>query len=335
MFRQATPEERKRYYSEEWDREDVPDFIVDSIKKREFGFDHDGLGPRDRYNTFNSIDELADFLKNRSPFAAYCSVSLYEYPKKRENWERAELVFDIDAKDLPVKNCCGEGMVCEVCLNRAKNMVMEIDTNLKQLKLENVYYVYSGRGYHIRILDTDIMEIGEAERGFILDYIRASVPVRDESKTKKGRDPTLYSAGYTGIFRSRFADIIEYAEPEDFKEFGLGTVKAGEIIRNRDAVVEDLRKGRDRAIRKIIKDPRAYKRFEERVTVQISKFLDAKVTVDIKRILRLPSSLHSKVSMKCMVVEDLERFDPLRYAVPEFVDFVDFADYQAGKTKTI
>ena len=47
--------------------------------------------------------------------------------------------------------------------------------------------------------------------------------------------------------------------------------------------------------------------------------IDAKVSIDIKRILRLPSSLHSKVSMKCVEVENRENFDPFKYAVPKFV----------------
>ena len=47
--------------------------------------------------------------------------------------------------------------------------------------------------------------------------------------------------------------------------------------------------------------------------------IDAKVTIDLKRILRLPSSLHSKVSMKCMEVKNRETFDPLDKAVPKFV----------------
>ncbi len=47
--------------------------------------------------------------------------------------------------------------------------------------------------------------------------------------------------------------------------------------------------------------------------------VDAKVSIDLKRILRLPSSLHSMVSMKCMEVKNLEDFDPFRDAVPQFV----------------
>ena len=48
--------------------------------------------------------------------------------------------------------------------------------------------------------------------------------------------------------------------------------------------------------------------------------IDAKVSIDLKRILRLPSSLHSKVSMKCMEVKNRETFDPLQEAVPKFVE---------------
>ena len=44
------------------------------------------------------------------------------------------------------------------------------------------------------------------------------------------------------------------------------------------------------------------------------------VTIDTKRILRLPSSLHYKVSMKCMALKNIETFDPFSKAVPRFVD---------------
>ncbi len=47
--------------------------------------------------------------------------------------------------------------------------------------------------------------------------------------------------------------------------------------------------------------------------------VDAKVSIDLKRILRLPSSLHSMVGMKCMEVKNIESFDPFRDAVPKFV----------------
>jgi DNA primase small subunit len=47
--------------------------------------------------------------------------------------------------------------------------------------------------------------------------------------------------------------------------------------------------------------------------------VDAKVSIDLKRILRLPSSLHSGVSMKSTLIKNLETFDPFQDAVPKFV----------------
>ena len=47
--------------------------------------------------------------------------------------------------------------------------------------------------------------------------------------------------------------------------------------------------------------------------------MQMKTKMYLKRILRLPSSLHSKVSMKCMDVKNRENFDPFDKAVPKFV----------------
>jgi len=44
-FKEATLEERHMYYKKEWKIKDLPDFLIDSLKYREFGFDHDGNGP--------------------------------------------------------------------------------------------------------------------------------------------------------------------------------------------------------------------------------------------------------------------------------------------------
>ncbi|MBQ6219314.1 MAG: hypothetical protein IJJ47_06265 [Methanosphaera sp.] len=47
---------------------------------------------------------------------------------------------------------------------------------------------------------------------------------------------------------------------------------------------------------------------------------DTKVTIDLKRILRLPSTLHYKVSKKSIVVKDIENFNPLDDSIPKFVN---------------
>ncbi|MDK2854743.1 MAG: primase small subunit, partial [Thermococcaceae archaeon] len=51
-------------------------------------------------------------------------------------------------------------------------------------------------------------------------------------------------------------------------------------------------------------------------------YFDGRVTVDVKRILRLPSSLHSKVGLIATYIgnseRELESFNPFKDAVPKF-----------------
>ena len=65
--------------------------------------------------------------------------------------------------------------------------------------------------------------------------------------------------------------------------------------------------------------PQRYKKLINGVASLNMSLVDAKVSIDLKRILRLPSSLHSMVSMKCTEVSNIETFDPFKEAVPKFV----------------
>ena len=324
MFEEATYAERRIYYSEEWKPSDIPSFLSDSIMYREFGFDHDGSGPRDRYNPFKDISDLAKFMRRRSPYAAYSSISYYKDPANRKGYEKAELVFDIDAKDLPIKNCCPKGSVCEICLETSKEIVSSIKDILKnELGLNKIYFMYSGRGYHIRILDETVMEFTDAERAYILDYVSGStIPKKSGEK-----DPWLLSKGHTRIFKKRVKWMINNMSLKDFMAIeGIGRITATELFEAKDKILDEIDgRGSDlkpehpfQRLEEILKGNK-YARFLDYIARLNASILDAKVTVDVKRILRLPSSLHSKASMKCMKIDDLERFDPLREAVPKFV----------------
>ncbi len=335
LFREATPAEREIYYTEEWSAGGVPGFLSDSISYREFGFDHDGRGPRDRYKAFSDVSSLSNFLRERAPYSAYSSVSYYEKPERREGYLRAELVFDIDAKDLPptLKKCCSAGEVCEKCLDTSKRFVLSLkDIFEGDFAIKGLHYIYSGRGYHLRILDPDVMGFTDVERAYILDYISGSQEISGTPKVDRWLSPR----GYTKIFKDRLLAILQSAEAEDLMTIeDIGKKTAEKIVREKGKIIGDvkdwknfsfeiekktgvIKKRRFKALNQILKE-RKYDRFTDFVLKQNATMLDAKVTVDVKRILRLPSSLHSKVSLKCMQVKDLENFDPLSDAVPKFV----------------
>ena len=312
----ASPEERKRYYREEWNIKQVPDFINLSIQEREFGFDHIGRGPNDRYKVFRTPDLLKRFLKVRTPFAAYCSVAFYDKPRRRDRWTKAELVFDVDAKDIPIRTCECEG-VCEICLNEAREIVCGIlDTLKSDLGLNNIHVVYSGRGYHIRVLDNDVMGVGSDVRSQIVKYlVGAELPENEYSLDyeKVSYEHFVIPFGYPNVFTERakysILHLTEHAELDDINRKLLN-----DVIKNR-FLIEENKWGMFK--NKI--GPLRYRKVLKGIASLNMSLVDAKVSIDLKRILRLPSSLHSMVSMKCTEVKNIETFDPFKEAVPKFV----------------
>jgi DNA primase small subunit len=312
-FREATREDRTSYYNEEWMIEDVPDYILETLSKREFGFDHDGTGPKDRYNRFETKEALAEFLQKRAPYAVYCSVSFYEKPQNREGWEDAELVFDIDAKELTIKSCCDIGEVCETCLDNARNVAMEVVRLLREdLDLKNIYTSYSGRGYHIRVHDKDVMPEGSEVRANIFDYVRD----RMYSSPKDIMEPTREISNLTKeIMNTLIGDGT--SERLIMNVPGIGEITAKKIFEKSNLILENIQNNKVNELKDTL-GPKSTQNFLEHVYMGYINLMDAKVTVDTKRILRLPSSLHSKISRKCIHVEDLKNFEPEREAVPEF-----------------
>jgi DNA primase small subunit len=176
------------------------------------------------------------------------------------------------------------------------------------------------------------MEFTDVERAYIIDYLSGSQELKITPKV----DRWLIPGGYTAVFRDRLFSIIQAASAKDLQSIeDIGRKTAERIIENKEKILEDIREWKnfeteiDRktgsvkrrrfmALSNILKEKK-YDRFTEFILRQNASILDAKVTVDVKRILRLPSSLHSKASLKCMLISNIESFDPLKEAVPKFV----------------
>jgi DNA primase small subunit len=312
-MREATPEERKQFYSEEWNKHEIPDFILHTLSLREFGFDLDGTGPSHRYNQFMTIEQLVEYLQNRAPYSAFTSVALYEQPSMRKGWMKSELAFDIDAKDLPLKSCgCAPGNVCEQCIDEARRITMEFAEVLnRDLGLRNIHFVYSGRGFHVRVTDDSIMTLEQTERAQIVEYITGSVIPTD----------VTMALGYSQVFRERLARTFERVDEQRLlRARGLRKSIVQKLMAEKDRALEAMRMGKlDELSTLEGLGPKTFQQLLEFLVRLNSEFVDGKVTIDTKRILRLPSSLHSGVSMKCMLVRDIGRFK-LKDAVPKFVD---------------
>ena len=319
MFGPSSLQERRRYYREEWSPNNVPNFILDEIIKKEFGFDHNGTGPNDRYKTFKGPKSLRRFLRAKAPFAAYVSVAYYQEPRRREGWEKAEYVFDVDAKDLPIRSCNCDG-VCEICLSEALEIVNNLIDTLKfDLGIKNIHLIYSGRGYHIRILDPDMVVAGTGLRSEVLKYVAGAEVPKSKFSNPNSINNTydiphfMIPIAYPNVFTQRVKyDILHLKGNEEID--GINPKLLKDMIKYRGYLNND-----DWGSFKANIGPRRYKDMERGLAKVNLSTIDAKVSIDLKRILRLPSSLHSKVSMKCVEVKNRENFDPLKEAVPKFV----------------
>lgn len=311
-MREATPEERQQFYNEEWNKKDLPDFILHTLSLREFGFDHDGTGPSHRYNQFMTVEQLASFLQHRAPYAAYTSVAFYEQPTMRKGWLKSELAFDVDAKDLPMKNCgCGKGKVCEKCLEDARQIAISFAEILRSdLDLHEIHFVYSGRGYHVRVMDEAVMTFEQVERAQLVEYVTGSVIPLDVSM----------ALGYSRVFRKCIARVIERLDEREFLQVrGVRKSLAQWLVNEKEKVLAAIRQGRLKELENFEgMGQKTFRQILEFLARVNSEFTDSKVTIDTKRILRLPSSLHSGVSRKCVLVRDIERFSPVD-AVPKFI----------------
>lgn len=311
IMREAKPEERLRFYREEWREKDLPDFLLSTLSMREFGFDLDGTGPNYRYVQFLTVEELADFLRSKAPHAAYSSVCLYQNPRQRERWIKAELVFDIDAKDLPFKRCgCPSGKVCEKCIMEAKGLAIELADILRSdFGFKEIHFVYSGRGFHVRILDEPAMLLGANERDQLVSYVVGGVIPSDFT----------ISFGYSKVFRRRVAAMLERLPEGELRSVIRSRRVLNRILAEKEKIAEELRAGR---IQNILKPGEigmgTIQKLFQFIAKQNLRLTDGKVTVDTKRILRLPSSLHSGVSRKCMLIKDIEKFHP-DDAAPRFL----------------
>lgn len=316
LLKPATQDERKRYYKEEWNSKQLPDFITRSIQEREFGFDHVGRGPNDRYKVFKTPDLLKRFLKVRTPFAAYCSVAFYDKPRRRDGWTKAELVFDVDAKDIPIRTCGCEG-VCEICLNEAKEIVCGLLDTLKgDLGLKNIHVVYSGRGYHLRILDENIMGIDSDTRSEIVKYIvGADVPENEYTMDfeKVSYEHFVIPFGYPNVFTERLKYAVLHLNEKSYLD-DVNKKLLKDVLKYRHFLMDE-----EWGLFKNKIGPQRYRKVVNGIASMNMSLVDAKVSIDLKRILRLPTSLHSMVSMKCTEVKNIESFDPFKEAVPKFV----------------
>ncbi|MEM2100640.1 MAG: DNA primase small subunit domain-containing protein [Thermoproteota archaeon] len=289
------------------------------IKNREFGFFLNKGGSMLRHKCFSSLEEFHRFVLNEVPFDIYVSAANYEDPGTRDMSEKklinAELFFDIDAEHPGGSSeqdsawlCqkCGQyglggGEKCSACGSKTEliRLVSEeqVEEALKETdKLinvlindfgvsgEHISVFFSGnRGYHVHVNQEEFLSITGEGRREIVDYLMIQGLEEKE----------LLSLRRGAGFRSR----------------DLRGVKKRVYSR----VFEMLDSGKAKTVHG---EKRILKQLEEAIG-ELKVRIDPVVTIDMHRLMRMPSSINSNSGMvkKRIQHSKLHSFNPLKEAI--------------------
>lgn len=318
--------------------------LPDRFGRREFAFILFGGKGMVRHLGFEKRELLWDFLAERGPQHAYYSSAYYQYPAApkmiEKNWMGAELIFDLDSDHLPN----AEQMEYVESLAAVKKEFIKLidefllgDFGFKEKHIE--LYFSGGRGYHCHVKDPAVLDLDSNERREIVDYITGrdlqdSLIFHEEATGRKRygshsfasgtslKMPTPDQDGWKGRISRGIIELVHEIKKSDdpqkrLEEYG---------VRPRDAerLVTELSEERMRRIQNgLLDQSKTIRKFflnsalrKTAVSLTAGE-TDEPVTCDVKRLIRLPSSLHGKTGLKVVkiAVDDLKEFDPLRDAV--------------------
>ena len=305
----------KQYYFDHFNLIHVPD----RSSEREFGYKKFNSGMI-RHISLKTDKDLRLMLMTNVPSDVFCSNAYYSFPNLsmgEKDWKEADLIFDIDAKDLNLScrkehtciKClsCNEvsliqdicpkcksnkldfvSLPCQNCISSLKketlNLIKILTTDL-QIRRENILVSFSGNdGFHLYVANSAYNTLGSKERSDLSDYImfRRAIP---EAFGFKKANPS----------RSLFPEL---SEP------GWHGRVATSLFGSKS--------NRSKGVTKVISDGYyAYRqRLEEMGKNSIGIRIDPNVTVDIHRIFRLEGSLNSKSGLVKFACENIEKFSP-------------------------
>lgn len=274
----------------------------------------------------------------------------------QKNWLGADLIFDLDADHVEGAQGLPYDKMLERVKEEVKRLIDEFLLGDLGFGEEELRIVFSGgRGYHVHISSPKVMRLSSHERREIVDYITGTDLDMDyvfPSQTfevgrykdrpnigQKRTMPKLTDGGWRRRIRKGIDELLEELETldsdqaktrllemvkESKKEIGEQTVQG---------IYADLfggkkgKRGVDRIRGEDTFEVFSHKRHsdafvelvETRVKPRMKGETDEPVTSDIKRLIRLPTSLHGKTGFEVvpMTRDELNSFDPFDDAVPE------------------
>jgi DNA primase small subunit len=309
-----------------------PDMIEapDKMEQREFGYMQFGQAGMVRHLSFKNMKELTAAIMKEIPSDIYCSNAYYRfptYPMQEKQWLGADLIFDIDGKDLRLPcvpshlyavcaNCghtsppapdekkeyfcpaCGGrkaenvSIPCAKCINGSKEEVkrlVEFLTGDLGMQQSDIHVYFSGNnGFHIHISDDAYVPLDPQARSDLVGYLSGTSIMAESVGVRRGNAENLF--------------FIK------FPKSGLAYGWRNRIADKLDIDVSSMIK-----LKHIVEQKGGYTPFKvdlDRMARDMGVRIDPQVTTDVHRVFRMPGTLNSKSGLVKMKCNNLDSFDP-------------------------
>jgi len=273
-----------------------------------------------------------------------------------KKWLGADLIFDLDADHVEGAKALPYDKMLERVKEEVARLLDEFLLGDLGFEEDDLRIVFSGgRGYHIHISNPRVLRLSSHERREIVDYVTGTgldidwvfPPTSFETgrfmdridTAQKRRMPGLADGGWRGRIRKGVDRLFQ--ELDGLNE-ATGLARLRELVskakidlgkKTLDGLYDDLFSGK-RGSRGIdrIRSEDTFEVFSEKrhtdaflaiaevmVKGDMKGETDEPVTSDIKRLIRLPSSLHGKTGFEVVPLTRarLDSFNPFDDAVPK------------------
>jgi DNA primase small subunit len=301
--------------------------IPENLEQRELGYMPFGSGMV-RHLSFRNRGEILATLMRDVPADVYCSNAYYRfptYPMQEKHWLGADLIFDIDAKDLHLPCELGHSYficarcshvssakseVCESCKSTTLNQtsipcskcifalkkevrrliaVLTTDLGIEQ-KSVSVYFS-GNNGFHIVVSDKSFNTLDSVARSDVVSYLSGTNIMAESIGVRKSR------AHSGNDFMIKF--------PKSGLSYGWRKVIADKLAVDQSSVLK---------LSNIVIRNGGFEGFKSelgKMARTLGVRIDPQVTMDVHRIFRMPGTINSKSGLVKMRCNDLESFDPL------------------------
>lgn len=301
--------------------------VPPALEQREWGFIFFNARPdvrMRRHLGFGSRDECLEYIRSMVPAHAYYSTAYYANPAAgtmgEKGWTGADLIFDIDADHLV------SGVPYDVMLARVKEeaeKLLEMLTEELGFPRSTLSLVFSGgRGYHVHVRDPRVLGWESRERREVVDYL-CGIGIEPQMLFAGGNGSSGWQRRFSAALKA-YADLIladgDKAALKHLKGMkGVGETYAGRFLGALQEFGGDGVRPPDNLLASPVMQTLLSPEGGELLPYlrDQAALVDEPVTTDIKRLIRMPTSLHGGSGLRVVEIPpgDLADFDPLVDAV--------------------